>query len=1223
MKASRGFRKSRLAHRRIHRRHERLETRLLLDAAAAEYGQLPLSFEINQGQTAPQVNFLAHGSGYGLFLTPSEAVLSLKSAASPAGNSPGTATAAATTSGDVLRMQFVGANPDAQATGLDKLAGVTNYLIGNDPSQWHTGVANYGQVEYQNLYAGVSLTYYGNQRQLEYDFTVAAGADPSQIGFHIAGAESVSLDAHGNLVLHTSGGDVFEHAPVIYQQTPAGRQAIDGHYTLSGDGRVGFSIGNYDRSQTLVIDPILSYSTYLGGSGLDQANAIAVDAQGEAFVAGGTSSTNFPTALGALQSSSSGNGDAFVAKLNAAGSGLVYSTYLGGSNGDEASAIAVDAAGDAYVTGETSSANFPTTPGALQTSLAGFGNTFVTKLNAAGSGLVYSTYLGGSDFDQGTGIAVDAEGHAYVTGYTNSTNFPTTPGAPQTFNAGGMYDAFVYKLDAAGRSLVYSTYLGGGKQDTANGIAIDSAGDAYVAGETFSSDFPTTPGAFQTSMTGIENAFVTELNAGGTKLLYSTYLGGNGFDYGAAIAVDAAGQAYVAGSTTSTTFPTTAGALQTSIRGGQNAFVAKLNAAGSGLVYSTYLGGSSDDVANAIAIDAADEAYVAGGSSSTDFPVTPGAPQTYNAGGDDAILAKLNVAGNALVYSTYLGGSMLDNASAIAVDPAGEAYVAGFTSSTNFPTTPGALQNANAGGEDGFVFKLATTALSLTAVQVAATEGAPFTGTLGFLIDEAQAFDPASNFTALVAWGDGTTSTATLAPYKNGFNLLATHTYAEDGAYQLIVTVVDADGDSATAAGTATVADAPLSGASRAVAFTEDAALLRSVASFEDDDPKGAVGDYTANINWGDGQSSPGTVVPDGALFDVTGTHQYVADGNFPITVTVNDAGGAATVIDSTATVADSLAAKPVNLTVFGSKNFNGAVATFTDPDNSLGPADYTAKITWDDGTTTNGVITAVGSGPAATFSVAGTHLFTSFSGFHSVSVAISDVDDGSVTTVVDSVLDPPGLTANQIYVLSAYQSAFGTAGTTDTVVDGNTLAAWAAKLDAGASTASFATALLGSSEYYGMLVGGLYEQYLGRAADAAGLAYWVAQMQQGETDAQIEAAFAGSSEFYQHAGGTDAGWVNAMYQAVLGRAADAGGLAYWTGQLAQGASRAAVAQGFAGSTEREAQLINDDYFTDLGRAADPAGQAYWVNGFENGLRNEDIIAGFLASEEYYQSHSS
>lgn len=1222
MNVSRGVHKSRLAHRRL---HERLEARLLLDGdsgAAAEYGQLPLSFEINQGQTAPQVNFMAHGNGYALFLTSSEAVLSLQSPASSAGTSPVTA------SGDALDMKFLSANPNAQARGVDKLASVTNYLIGINPSQWQTGIANYAQVEYQNLYAGVNLTYYGNQRQLEYDFTVAAGADPSQIAFHVVGAEGVSLDAEGNLVLDTSGGDVIEHAPVVYQQTAAGRQTIDGHYTLGDDGRVGFAIGNYDHKQTLVIDPILSYSTYLGGNVGDGGNAIAVDTEGHAYVTGVTLSSNFPVTFGALQTFAAGSQDAFVAKLNATGSGLVYSTYLGGRDFDQANAIAVDAAGNAYVAGATSSTDFPITPGAPQSTNTGTENAFVAKLNAAGSELIYSTYLGGNGQDYANGIAVDLAGQAYVAGAASSTNFPTTTGALQTAKAGSQ-NAFVAKLNAAGSDLVYSTYLGGSNYDSAAAIAVDVTGQAYVAGETGSVNFPTTSGALQTSdpsnpsSGAINHGFVAKLNAAGSGLVYSTYLGGNGVDQANGIAADSLGHAYVVGDTSSTNFPTTPGALQTSNKGGGDAFVVKLNPAGSGLVYGTYLGGSFADTGNAIAVDGAGEAYVAGGTGSTDFPIGFFAPQTYNGGGSDAFVAKLNAAGNGLAYSTYLGGSLDELANAIAVDSVGEAYVTGVTSSINFPITAGALQSSNAVGELAFVAKIATTALSLTAVSLAPTEGAPFVSRLAFLDDETKASDPASNFDALVAWGDGTTSVATVLPYLNGFNLLAGHTYAEEGTYTITVSVVDADGDNNVVNTFANVADAPLSGVSRTTAFTEGVALLRSVASFEDDDPKGAVGDYTANIDWGDGQTSPGTIVGDGDLFDVTGSHQYVADGNLPITVTVHDAGGAAVVIDSTAAVADSLAAKPVNFSVYGSKSFNGTVATFTDPDNSLGPTDYTAKITWDDGTTTSGVITAVGSGPNATFSVAGTHVFNSFAGFHAVSVAITDMDDGGVTTVIDSVLDPPALTANQIYVLNAYQSTFGTAGTANTVVAGNTLAAWAAKLDQGASTDSFAMALLGSGEYYGMFVGGLYEQYLGRAADAAGLAYWEAQMLQGATDAQVEAAFAGSGEFYQHADGTDAGWVSAMYQAILGRPADPGGLAYWTGQLAQGASRATVAQGFAASPEREGQLINDDYFTDLGRAADSAGQTYWLNAFQNGLRNEDIIAGFLASDEYYRAHSS
>jgi len=336
------------------------------------------------------------------------------------------------------------------------------------------------------------------------------------------------------------------------------------------------------------------------------------------------------------------------------------------------------------------------------------------------------------------------------------------------------------------------------------------------------------------------------------------------------------------------------------------------------------------------------------------------------------------------------------------------------------------------------------------------------------------------------------------------------------------------------------------------------------------------------------------------------------------------DGPGAGITINSAAVVADSLAAKPINLNVIGGKSFNGFVASFTDADNSKpGATDYAATITWDDGTSTSGTFYVQNSGPGATFFVRGSHQFASFSGFHTISVAITDLDDGGVTTVIDSVLDPPGLTPNQIYVLNAYLDAFGAAGTTTTTVAGASLADWAAKLDAGASHASFATALLHSDEYYGSIVGAVYQKYLGRAPDDGGVAYWVGQMRQGMADEQLEASFAGAAEFYQHAGGSDSGWVGAMYLDILRRAADAAGVAFWTGQLAQGANRAAVAQGFAASVEREAQRVQDDYFADLGRTADAAGQAYWVNTFEHGMHNEDVIAGFLASDEYELAHSS
>jgi hypothetical protein len=684
-----------------------------LQGAIGGYGQLPLSFEINQGQTDPQVNFLARGSGYTLFLTPSEAVLSLQKAAQAAA-APPAATA------DVLGMQLLGANPNAKVAGLDELPGKSNYYIGNDPSQWHTNVANYGRVACAGVYPGINLVYYGNQRQLEYDFQVAAGVDPGRIRLVFTGAQGMDLDGQGDLVLHTPGGDVVEHAPLLYQEKAGVREAVAGHYVVHGAGQVGFAVEAYDPSQVLVIDPILSYSTYLGGSGGELGSGIAVDAAGNAYVTGDTGSTNFPTAHPMQPTYGGGDYDAYVAKLNAAGSALVYSTYLGGSGGDGGADIAVDAGGNAYVTGLTDSTDFPTAHPLRSTYGGGDDDAFVAKLNAAGSALVYSTYLGGSGFEDGaSSIAVDAAGNAYVTGDTGSTDFPTAHPMQPTYG-GGDYDAYVAKLNAAGSALIYSTYLGGGATDVGNGIAVDAAGNAYVTGYTYSTDFPTAHPLQSAYGGGDADAFVVKLNAAGSALVYSTYLGGSSGELGSGIAVDAAGNAYVTGYTTSRNFPT-AHPLQPANGGDHDAYVAKLNAAGSALVYSTYLGGSGGDGGADIAVDAAGNAYITGSTDSTDFPTSH--PVQPASGGDgDAFVAKVNAAGSALVYSTYLGGSGGDVGADIAVDAAGNAYVTGWTTSTDFPTA-NALRPASGGDYDAFIAKIGDTAAAAINILSVTTDG--------------------------------------------------------------------------------------------------------------------------------------------------------------------------------------------------------------------------------------------------------------------------------------------------------------------------------------------------------------------------------------------------------------------------------------------------------------------------------------------------------------------
>jgi hypothetical protein len=468
------------------------------------YGQLPLSFEANQGQTDDQVQFLARGQGYQLFLTAREAVFAFRPPAAPRGQHPTGLIPELRAVQDmsdsaqaVVRMQLLGANPTPQVVGLEELPGKANYFRGNDPQQWRTNVPTYAKVKYAAVYPGVDLVYYGRPRQLEYDFVVAPGADPTTITLGFEGVDHIDVDAQGDLVLATAGGSFWFQKPVVYQEGDGHRQAIAGGYVRKGPHQVGFHLAAYDPARPLVIDPVLSYSTYLGGSSFDESASIAVDATGAAYITGRTGSADFPT-VHPLQPRLRSSSNAFVAKLDATGTALVYATYLGGSSTDQGNGIAIDASGAAYVTGFTFSADFPTVH-PLQPAYSGGGDAFVAKLNSAGSALIYATYLGGSGFDHSAGITVDATNAAYVTGQTGSSDFPTVHPLQPTFGGGTdctvegtpCGDAFVAKLNAAGSALVYATYLGGSSDDGGAGIAVDAAGAAYVTGTTGSPDFPT------------------------------------------------------------------------------------------------------------------------------------------------------------------------------------------------------------------------------------------------------------------------------------------------------------------------------------------------------------------------------------------------------------------------------------------------------------------------------------------------------------------------------------------------------------------------------------------------------------------------------------------------------------------------------------------------------------------------------------------------------------
>src|SRR6266850_2206770 len=509
---------------------------VLPQSAAAEarpsetYGRLPLHFEANLGQTNEDVRFLARGPGYSVYLTAGEAVVVLakpnadaKRDAHATRERLGTQTRATPI---VVRMSLVGAATKPLVSGLDELPGKANYFIGKDPAKWRTNVPTYAKVRYHEVYPGIDLVYYGNQRRLEYDFLVAPGADPNGIVIGFQGAERLEIDAQGELVLHVAGDVIRQRVPVIYQETDGVRTKIEGRYVLKDAHRVGFQVTAYDRSQSLVIDPVLVYSTYLGGSGSEQALGIAVDAAGAAYVTGFTTSADFTLGCTApctvLDATLSGGVDAFVTKLDPTGSALLYSTYLGGSGSDQGSGIAVDAAGAAYVTGFTTSADFTagcTAPcTVLDPTLSGGSDAFVTKLDPTGSALLYSTYLGGSADDAGVGIAVDDAGAAYVTGFTTSADFTLGCTAPCTVldaTLGGFADAFVAKLNATGTALVYSTYLGGSGDEFGLGIAVDAAGAAYVTGVTQSTDFTagcTAPcTVMDDSLGGSADAFVVKI----------------------------------------------------------------------------------------------------------------------------------------------------------------------------------------------------------------------------------------------------------------------------------------------------------------------------------------------------------------------------------------------------------------------------------------------------------------------------------------------------------------------------------------------------------------------------------------------------------------------------------------------------------------------------------------------------------------------------------------
>jgi len=687
-------------------------TRLQVEA---NYGNLPLAFEPNRGQTDARVKFLSHAGHHTLWLTNDEAVLAVgrRSRARLSDQREKEKSLQANESAPtVLRMKFVGANTNPRVAGEARQQGAVNYLMGT-PEKWRTKIPVYSRVRYSSLYPGIDLVFYGNNRELEYDLVVSPGSDPEQIRLGISGAENMRIDVDGNLVLKTAAGDVLQQKPKVYQRKGKNLVAVAGDYVIRSKNEVGFRLGSYDRKAAVVIDPVLRYASNLTGGGDedDGATGIAVDSSNRAVVSGWTASTEFPAGTGVEHSGLA----AFVIKLDFTGSKMIFTAFVEGSVFFDNVPLVLDAADNIYIAGSTfgntfGDDTFKPTPGAFQGTFGGKTDAWVAKLNSSGTSLIYATFLGGSGDERIGGIAVDSSGNAYVTGTTTSKNFPVSAGVFQhdckLKSDGSCASAFVTKLNALGTRVLYSSYLGGHGTQSGEGIALNSSGNAFVVGGTDAKDFPTTAGSAQPVPAGGEDAFVAQVSSSGSHLNFSTFLGGADFDVGNAIALDSSGNAFITGRTLSANFPVK-NAFQPGCSGGCS-FISKLNTSGR-LVYSTFLGRNGGS-GTGIAVTPAGEAYVTGEPGST-FPITQNAfqrvqgPQLFdNPPGGSIFITKFSSTGQ-LIYSSYFGGGL--EHSRVALDRSTNAYLTGLVSFGGLiPATPGAFQEQRGAEEDAFVAKV-------------------------------------------------------------------------------------------------------------------------------------------------------------------------------------------------------------------------------------------------------------------------------------------------------------------------------------------------------------------------------------------------------------------------------------------------------------------------------------------------------------------------------------
>jgi hypothetical protein len=693
-------------------------------AAGTKMRSLPLMFEPNMGQADSEVAFLARGGGHSLKFD---------------------RTGVSITRGEhVVKMAFRGGNAAPRVTGYQLQEGKASYFVGTQ-DRWVRDIPLYAGVQYTEVYPGIGLVFYNNGDELEYDFSVAPGADASRITLSFEGAGEMRIE-DGDLVVKTGWGELRHRKPRVYQVRRARRSDTTGRFVTKGAREAGFEVDAYDRGSALVIDPVLTYGTYIGGTGADQAYGVAVDSSGSAYVVGETWPINFPKT--AMFSSTTGNQDAFLIKLNPTGTAVIFAAYFGGKSRDSARSVAVNAAGEAYVSGFTYSADFPKSLGGYRSSSLGQADVFAIRVDSSGSRLVYADLIGGAGDDFASGIVVDSAGAAYICGYSSSLAFPTTSGSFQAQFSGGTHDAFVVKLTANGAGLAYATYIGGSGNDLAHGVAVNSAGEVYITGFTDSPNWPVRTALFSVSR-GSGDAFVAKLSSNGGAVVFSTYLGGSQGDLVFALALDSSNNMYLTGTTLSNDFPVTPTAARRVNSGSYDVFVAKLNALGSEVLYSTYLGGEGVDQGSALAVDPAGRVIITGFTGSRWFP-SANTLQTP-AGGQDGFVAALDAATSSAYWASYLGGAGDDQMTGIALSPSGESYISGVTYSADFPTTAGSLMTRYSGG-DGVLVKLsAIWAPPPTAVSVTPASGSGAAQVFTVVYSDTQGYQDISQALFMIA----------------------------------------------------------------------------------------------------------------------------------------------------------------------------------------------------------------------------------------------------------------------------------------------------------------------------------------------------------------------------------------------------------------------------------------------------------------------------------------